>query len=372
MKLAKFYIFIFITMFLCSCLENPTNTNVLDNLETGAEILNYFEVNGDFINSYEMPSIKTADEVFDNLENLLIIDVRESDKFGSGHIEGSINLHGAEILNYIEGLDNNENLDIVLISSTGEAAAYYNCLLRLLGYENTYALKHGMAAWNNNFSSIWLNSIRSNEDFNANYLKFNDITYEKGRYNNLPKINFSDNRLEVSQKIYEQISGQFQTLFIEREINASTTISDIKNDSVVSISFESLYQNLDQFGNEFKNIYLICYGGYDLYRPINYHLGETNSHPPASVWYNATPFSEISSVNYLQTIPNDRMIIVYSISGISSAYVIAYLRVLGYNAKSLQFGASGFHYKAILNRPQLWEFMFREENIRDYPYISGN
>ena len=359
-------------MFLCSCLENPTDTNVLDNLDTGTEILNYFEVNGDFINSHEMPSLKTADEVSGDLENFLIIDVRENDEFISGHIDGSINLVGAEILNYIENLDEKENRDIILVSSTGEAAAYYNCLLRLLGHNNTFALKHGSAVWHNDFSYIWVNSLRSNEDFSVDYLKFNDITYERGEYNNLPKINFSDNELDVPQKIYEQISLQFKTRLIEKEINASSAITDIKSDSIGSVSFETLYQNLDQSGNEFENIYLICYGGYDLYRPINYHQGETNSHPPAAVWYNAAPFSEISSVNYLQTIPNDKLIVVYSTSGISSAYVVAYLRTLGFNAKSLLFGASGFHYKALLNKPQLSSLIFYIEEIRSYPYVGGS
>jgi hypothetical protein len=44
----------------------------------------------------------------------------------------------------------------------------------------------------------------------------------------------------------------------------------------------------------------------------------------------------------LKYLPTDKTIVVYCLSGQTSASVVAYLRVLGYNAQSLSFGSNGF------------------------------
>ncbi len=43
----------------------------------------------------------------------------------------------------------------------------------------------------------------------------------------------------------------------------------------------------------------------------------------------------------LKTLPTDKTIVVYCYTGQTSANMAAYLQVLGYDAKSLLFGASG-------------------------------
>ena len=74
------YRIIFITLILLGiigCLEEPTPPTIIDSLEDGAELLNYFETNGDFINSPEMPSLVTVEDVFNNSSNYLIVDIRK-------------------------------------------------------------------------------------------------------------------------------------------------------------------------------------------------------------------------------------------------------------------------------------------------------
>ncbi|MDF1575369.1 MAG: rhodanese-like domain-containing protein [Bacteroidales bacterium] len=46
----------------------------------------------------------------------------------------------------------------------------------------------------------------------------------------------------------------------------------------------------------------------------------------------------------LKMLPTDKTIVVYCYSGQNSARIAAYLRVLGYDAKSLKFGANGMIY----------------------------
>ena len=116
------------------------------------------------------------------------------------------------------------------------------------------------------------------------------------------------------------------------------------------------------------------YGPSRMYKPLDYPKGFTGilpNHPPAAVWYSSSPDPSITSLESLQTIPNDKLIAVCSISGIISAYVTAYLRTMGYNAKSISFGASYFQHDSLYHRPNLREFLFREEDVKNYPYEVG-
>jgi hypothetical protein len=50
----------------------------------------------------------------------------------------------------------------------------------------------------------------------------------------------------------------------------------------------------------------------------------------------------------------------------------AYLRVIGYKAKTLMFGANQLFYPRLRLDPQLIEDAFLVENIMNYPYVTGN
>jgi rhodanese-related sulfurtransferase len=84
-------------------------------------------------------------------------------------------------------------------------------------------------------------------------------------------------------------------------------------------------------------------------------------HPPSSVFYMQSNgyYSDLRSTSYLQTIPSSKDIVVYSKYGHSSAFVVAYLRLLGYNAKSLLFGAG-------------WRESLPGAYLQNYPYDTGN
>lgn len=81
---------VLILLGIIGCLEEPTPPIIIDSLEDGAELLNYFETNGDFINSPAMPSLVTVEDVYNNSSNYLIVDVRTKEEYTLGHIGGSI------------------------------------------------------------------------------------------------------------------------------------------------------------------------------------------------------------------------------------------------------------------------------------------
>ena len=62
----------------------------------------------------------------------------------------------------------------------------------------------------------------------------------------------------------------------------------------------------------------------------------------------------------------DETVVVYCYSGQTSAYVTAYLKVLGYDAKSLKFGANTM----IWNRIPAGKFVTASA-VMDYDYVTG-
>ncbi len=103
----KGQIFVFGMMLLllvASCSSNqqkPTDENI-ESIENTMLLLDYFEQNGQYINSNEIPSIVDASVVYAlQNENILIIDLRPDDYFRAGHIAHAVNLRPAEVLDYL-------------------------------------------------------------------------------------------------------------------------------------------------------------------------------------------------------------------------------------------------------------------------------
>ena len=67
------------------------------------------------------------------------------------------------------------------------------------------------------------------------------------------------------------------------------------------------------------------------------------------------------------SLPNEKIIVVYSNDAHSSAYLAAYLKLLGYDAKTLKYGASSF-----MNTKML-EFGagFDEKMTKNYPFETS-
>jgi hypothetical protein len=121
-------------------------------------------------------------------------------------------------------------------------------------------------------------------------------------------------------------------------------------------------------GNE-EN-YIACYGNSSLYFAPKID-GVEIGHPVSAVSYRDDPWYELRSYKYLQTLPPNKEIIVYSYNGQLSACVVAYLNVLGYSAKSLLFGANQLFHTRMLNGVALNEFAFTFSEIMNYEYVTG-
>lgn len=313
-------------LFWNGCLKDNITPPVIVNLESSAEILDFIESRGDYINSSEVPSIVSPFEVITNIDQYLILDIRSTDKFAKGRIEGAVNVKHYNLISYLDSININLYPKIVIVSETGQAAAYYNSFLRLYGFYNTFSLEFGMDLWNSEFGQLWSRS--RDEEFRPN--TYDNRTVQKPDFSELPKISFPE-----GNSIEEKIKGRINELMKEEFIDTS-----LKINSDAAINFPSLYNNYDYSKNIFENVFIICYGTTDLYYIPKTGELDNPGHPKGSVLYvSSYPINELRTTMSLQTIPNNQQIVIYSENGILSAYATAYLRLLGYNARSVLFGA---------------------------------
>lgn len=342
MLTSKNYIIIVLSsvsvLFHC-CIDDNITPPLTGDLNLTAEMLVYFEGNGDFANSYEAPALVNAEEVYANLNSYLIIDIRQLEDFAEGRIEESVNVPIVGLYNYFENLNTSNYPKIILISKNGQSSAYFTCLLRLAGFKNVYTMNFGLASWNEYFADEWLNAV-GDDPLISNYI--NDPV-PKNDYTTLPTI------------IFENPNAPLETRVLQR---------------IKKIISEGFSEGIQYRKNLIFSVYdyLVCYGISDLYYAPQHGPG----HNPAAVLYQSDPVFELRSFRSLQTLPTDNTIFIYDENGQMGACMTAYLRVLGYDAKTLLFGGNQLIYhNRMFSDADLIPFAFSIYDIKNYPYVTG-
>ncbi len=336
-----------ITLILSSgCLEDITPPPFTGELNKTAEMLVYFEEQGDFPNSNLAPALIEAQEVFDNIDNYMIIDLRNNDDYSVGHIENAINISSDTLYSFIKNIDDSAYLKIVLVSKNGQSSAYFASLFQLAGFNNVQTLKFGMASWHIDFADEWLFKL-GDSPLVESYT--NDI-YPKNDFTDLPYFPVDDNEKDIK-------------IFIENRIK------DLVSEGFNEVN--SYVVNLPELP-ELTHEYVVCYGNPALYGArLSGTLGGLG-HPEETVSYSDSPFFEFRSINYLQTLPNSSDIVIYSYSGQLSACMTAYLKILGYKVKTFLFGANSLFYSRMITTSELIDFAFTSSDIMNFDYIVGN
>jgi rhodanese-related sulfurtransferase len=338
----KLFSYIIITLNLIvfnSCIDDKITPPFIGELNPTAEMLTYFEAQGDFANTIEAPALVNAEEVFADISSYLIIDIRNETDFINGHIEGAVNVLTDSLLEFISNAELSSFNKIVIVSKNGQSSAFFTCLLRLADFSNVYSMKYGMASWHQDFADEWLNALNDH----ISIFDFTNEIYPKNNFSDLPEIVFDNPGASLKRRIEERVKKIINEGFQYFSVLPSANIN-----------------------------YLVCYGSGRLYFSSRSSLVFPElGHPPGTVSYNDSPLFELRSVNYLQTLPTNESIAMYDYDGQLSACMTAYLRVLGYDAKPILFGAHQLFYSRMAADPELIAYAFKPADIQNYPYITG-
>ncbi len=334
MKNKYFIIILVIVISLTSC-EQYYNPGL--NIKTVQEdtinipeidaLLKYINNSGDYINSQNVPNIIEAIDIYDNLESNYIIDIRTHEEYVDGHINGAINVKPSEIIDFLDkNVSPSEYKRLVITCHTGQSSAYVVGILRLMGYNNAFSLKYGMGAWNKSLDK-WSENI-SNKFAN----NLDTVVYKKEKSTNYPQIKTG------KQCGAEILEARARTLL-------NTPFSNLK------ISAERAFSD--------TSFYIINYFPIEKYK---------KGHMPNSAQY--TPKEDLKTSTFLNTLPTNKKILVYCFTGQNSAFVVAYLRLLGYNAFTLGFGANSFMNSTLVSR-EGWSGFVAKDALNDFPLIKG-
>lgn len=292
-------------------------------------LVEYLEANGNFINSDAAPALIQAEEIKKNLKNpkYHIIDIRSDSWYEYGHIKDAANVKAADLLTYFENTINPEDFDkITLVCYSGQSAAYYTGLLRLAGYNNVYNMKWGMSSWRLDFAeNSWLKNIKN--DFASNLETTINEKAEKGNY---PVL--STGKTEAKEILKVQLEKAFATPYKE-----------------------SILKSADVFETP-TNYYIVNYWDQDKY---------AFGHIPGAIQYQ--PNTSLSSTADLSTLPSNKKLAVYGSTGQGTAYVVAYLNVLGYETGNIAYGANNFINKKL--KENKWD-AFTNKEVNTYPVIE--
>ncbi len=336
----KFSILIAIALFLAvSCKtgsekQAPVAESQLK-VKTEAQLLEeYLVVSGDYVNSRQFPSMIKAETVLESLDSSShVIDMREPALFAKGRIKGSVNLQFGEIPSYFENTIKPYEYDkIFIVCDHGQRSSYTTQLLRLMGYGNVYSMRWGMAAWNPKLSGDrpWSDLIGS--DYTSKLETVDNPAKAPGEY---PALNTGK---ATGEDIFKE---RIATLFAE-------------GFKEFAVSAEKVFESPDSF-------YIINYERKDKYE---------SGHIPGAVRYK--PGATLGIEAEMRTIPADKDVVVYCATGHNSAFVVAYLRLLGYKAHSLRYGNNSFMYdKMLQDEAKLsWEAFSEKEMMKEFPFTK--
>jgi rhodanese-related sulfurtransferase len=280
----------------------------------------------DYVNT-ELPSIMGATEVktLNATGDVYIMDIRAAEDFNTGHIPNAVNVALGDVVTHIESINPDDYSKVAVVCYTGQSAGFATLLLRLLGYDNVFSLKWGMSSWHDDFAGKWKSNIS-----NMYATQFETDVNEKAEAGDLPVISTG---FENGQDILE---ARVDALLAEGYGPARISSGDVFNNP--------------------DNYYVVNYW------PEAQYLDP--GHIPTAIQY--TPKESLKLDVALTTLPTDKPIVVYCYTGQTSSYIAAYLRLLGYDAKSLLFGANGMIYDMMVAK-EMTTFN-AEDHVKGYIY----
>jgi rhodanese-related sulfurtransferase len=319
---------------------NSCDRSVQENEQTAPSsektmiLLDWLEANGDYVNNREeIPSLINPMDVYEMRDqNILVIDLRPEEDYSAGHIEHSINIRPPKVLDYFKNTIDPASFEkIVFVTSNGFVAGYVTAITRMLGFDNTFALRFGLSSWDRAIAEkYWLPNVS-----NKLVGKLDFEPYPKNKPGNLPTLAVNGTGgLEIAWERAAQLLENFTPEYL--------------------ITVEEVLENQNDY-------YIINYWPEEKYMK--------NGHLPGAVQYE--PEKSFRKNADLFTVPTDKTVVLYCYSGQHSNFMVAYLQMLGYDVKSLAYGANGFIFQVMADTETKPSRTFTEKWIHNLPLVKG-
>jgi rhodanese-related sulfurtransferase len=264
--------------------------------------------------------IISAEALHDNLDNYYVMDIRAAEDFANGHIEGAVHTSLVNIVNDAKDVTK----QIVVVCYTGQTAAHAVVALRLSGHTNAMVLKWGMSGWNADFAGPWNNNVGNTAgDYPNSWTT--DATATPKEYSWPAWETTTTDPAEILKLRVDQ--------FVEGGFNGvnSTDVLAAPSDYFINNFWDQA--DVEHYGH--------IKGAYRL-KPLSLAGGE------------------------IKKINPDKKVVTYCWTGQTSSMVTSYLKILGYDAISLKFGANA------MIHDDLESHKFGPGAIMDYEYVTGN
>jgi rhodanese-related sulfurtransferase len=251
-----------------------------------------------------------------------IIDIRDADTYAAGHIEGAVNVAAGNVLAHYEENNLETYETVVIVCFSGQTAGWVSGLLHTMGYTNVKDMKWGMSSWNATTSGSWTGGIG-----NMYATQLVTTATDKAAAGAYPELTTGET--VAADILKARVEAVFAEGFAEAKVSSATVFGAL------------------------SSYYIVNY-----WSVADYDWG----HIPGAIQY--TPKEDVLTTSFLNTLPTDKPIAVYCYTGQTSAHLAAYLRVLGYDAKSILFGVNGMSYDEMPGTK-----FVEETDVHDYPLV---
>ncbi len=230
------------------------------------------------------------------LADYYIIDLRSATDFAAGRIQGAVNSTLANVVTTAKQAPAGKK--IMLVCYTGQNATYALAACKLSGLTNVFFLKWGMSAWNSSLDR-WTAKI-------ANLTNSNIVA----------PASFAANVEHTKLPLVDNTSDDARTILDAR-------IAAVLAEGLKSVDAETLLATpADYFINNYWTAQNVAENG-------NMNVVGAFRINPLTL-----------AANEFRYLNPDKKIVTYCWTGQTSAAITFYLRVLGYDAHSLLFGAN--------------------------------
>ena len=293
--------------------SNPTGpTGAVDQFEVVATAGDtYFDtyqtLSGQGVN-LSAPAFFTAYDPAD--PSYYVVDLRSAADFAVAHVQGSVNMSIANLVDEIDNLPTDKT--ILFACYSGQTASYATSIVNLIGTITGHEAV--------------------NLKFGASGILPSNLINAAGNYN-YPTSDAYVLDFVTTAAPAKPAAGDFPTVMTETEV-ALDILKERARVAVAAWTSGTVRMSAaDAVNFDPAEVMLVNY-----FSPSNFLDGHIDGA------YQYTPGADILSTGALNTLPTDKTVAFYCYTGQTSAQVAAYLTMAGYDARTVMYGVNGMCY----------------------------